>query len=63
MKSKEFVDLKVNKSKLEKIKKIYKSSSEHEIIDQILDDILYMAAMMKHKKNYAGKGNFKKAYE
>jgi len=46
-----------------KIKKIYKSSSEHEIIDQILDDILYMAAMMKHKKNYAGKGNFKKAYE
>ena len=44
------------------VKKIYNSHSEHEIIDQILDDILYMSDMLKHKKNYAGKGNFKKAY-
>lgn len=62
MEIQEFIDLKVNKSKLEKIKKIYNSPSEHEIIDQILDDILYMADMMKNKKNYAGNGNFKKAY-
>jgi len=63
MEMQEFIDLKVNKSKLDKVKKLYNSSSEHEIIDQILDDILYMANMMKHSKKYAGKGTLKKAYE
>lgn len=63
MEIQEFIDLKVNKLKLEQVKKIYNSASEYEIIDQILDDILYMANMMKHSKKYAGKGNFKKAYE
>lgn len=63
MEIQEFINLKVNKSKLEKIKKIYHVHSEYEIIDQIMDDILYMADMIKHKKNYAGKGNFKKVYE
>jgi hypothetical protein len=62
MELREFIDLKVNKVKFDKIKKIYKSQTDQEIIDQILDDILYMTDMLKHSKKYEGKGNLKKIY-
>ncbi|MCU0643522.1 MAG: hypothetical protein MUC94_04615 [bacterium] len=52
MELQEYVDLKISKLKLEKIKKLYESKSEQEIIDQILDDIIYMTEMIKHMKKY-----------
>ena len=58
----EYTELKVNKLKLEKIKTLYKAKTEQEIIDQILDDILYMSDMLKHMKQFEGKGNFKQVY-
>jgi len=62
MEVQEYVDLKISKLKLEKIKKLYELKSEQEIIDQILDDIIYMTEMIKHMKKYEGKGNLKEVY-
>ncbi|MCI0494889.1 hypothetical protein L0Z72_07760 [candidate division KSB1 bacterium] len=62
MELQEYVDLKISKLKLEKIKKLYESKSEQEIIDQILDDIIYMTEMIKHMKKYEAKGNLKEVY-
>ncbi|MBC8180279.1 hypothetical protein H8E88_04060 [candidate division KSB1 bacterium] len=58
-----FIDLKVNKTKLNKIKKLFQAKTDQEVIDQILDDLLYNAEMMNHMKNFEGKGNFTKVYE
>ena len=58
-----FVALKVNKTKLDKLKKLFQAKTDQEIIDQILDDLLYNAEMINHMKNFESKGTFKKIYE
>lgn len=39
----EYTDLKVNKFKFERIKQLYPKKDELEIMDQVFDDILFMA--------------------
>lgn len=47
----EYTDLKVNKFKFEKIKQLYPKKNEAEIMDQVFDDILFMADWFIKVKN------------
>lgn len=47
----EYTNLKVNKFKFERIKQLYPKKDEMEIMDQVFDDILFMADLFIQVKN------------
>ena len=51
MSSQEYIDLKVDKSKLQKLKSFYKEKSHREMIDHILDDMIQLKSVFTDQQH------------
>ncbi|MCI0696017.1 hypothetical protein L0337_28955 [candidate division KSB1 bacterium] len=58
-----YIPMKLSRRKVERLRKLYDSTSPEQAIEQMLDDRLYMEEMRRLMRRYRGKGNIKNVYE
>lgn len=58
-----YVPLKLDRQKIERVRKLYRSEKPEQALEQVFDDMVYMDKMKRLMMKYKGKIHIKSIYE